>query len=117
MGIKIDSVTETLAGRLDEESRERKESIMIIDNTVKGLVERIQKLEVTGFSDSHGSKQKVDSTSSSSTWEPACPILGGWPPNSKREDMERDATNWLAAQDKNMTSALLEPWCMGPSAA
>lgn len=40
----IDSVTETLAGRLDEESRERKESIMMIDNTVKGLVERIQRV-------------------------------------------------------------------------
>lgn len=70
-------------------------------------------LQTKGVSEAQRSTPKVPSNSAGG-WQPTCLILGGWPTNSKRGDKVREASTWLASQDKSMTSALLEPWCPRP---
>lgn len=84
---------EGIAQRLDHETSARQEQMSFVNNNLKNITERLNRLETVDPETK--TPQDKQSGATQVGWVPQHVILGGWPDNSSKQTIEADTATFL----------------------
>lgn len=110
MNGKLDAIGRHIAGmegrsniRVDNEMTARKDENAAMTDAMQDPTSRVAELE-------RRPKTDDDGRSSSSTWRASQVILGGWPRDTEKEGIERQALEWIHCLPENERGAFTKPY-------